>query len=472
MVLGVSGGADSVCLLFVLLSLQKELHLGLHVVHVNHGIRAEAVEDAAYVESLCQAHKLPFYLYERDIPAIARERGCSQEEAGRQVRYEAFEEVLQMQGCTKIAVAHNSNDRAETMLFHLFRGTGLTGLGSIRPVREQVIRPILCLKRTEIESYLTERQIAYRRDSTNDSDDYTRNKIRHNILPYAEQEIVRGCITNMNRTADILAETENYIEEQVKKAEENCVVAADAADMLYVLDRQRFLQEHSLIQKRLLLQLLKELSPMHKDIAAIHVEDVLTLFTREGSRCIHLPYGIVGSRQYEQVLLERRTGNKQTGQWQPVSINPRELSEKELSFPLGWGRHVYLKLLNCGKEGINYKDIPQNQYTKWFDYDKIKECVMLRTRCTGDFLCIRGQETLQHKKLKDYMVTEKIPKKRREELPLLAEGSHVLWLVGYRISEYYKVEASTKRILQVRFTQSSQVMETPVDGEENIWQSM
>ncbi len=465
-VLGVSGGADSVCLLFVLLSLQKEFDLSLHVVHINHGIRAEAGEDADYVKQLCENHKLPFYLYERDIPAIAKQRGCSEEEAGRQVRYEAFGEVMQTQNCTKIAVAHNSNDRAETMLFHLFRGTGLTGLGSIRPRREQIIRPILCLHRSMIEEYLTKRQISYRHDSTNDSDDYTRNKIRHNILPYAEREIVQGCITNMNRTADILAETENYIEEQLQKAERNCILLADSQREQYILDRQCFRQEHSLLQKRLILKLLKELSPGHKDIAAVHVEDILTLFEREGNRSIQLPYGIVGRRQYEQVILERSPETMQEKQWEPVSISLGELSKEELCIPLGHGRHIYLKLIYCGKDAINSQDIPQNQYTKWLDYDKIKECLMLRTRRTGDYLCIKGMEALQHKKLKDYMVTEKIPKKRREELPLLAEGSHVLWLVGYRISEYYKVDTSTERILEIRFIESNRIEEKPADGEE------
>ena len=454
-VLGVSGGADSVCLLFVLLALKKELDLSLCVVHVNHGIRQDAAEDAEYVRKLCQNAEIPFYLFEKDIPTIARERGCSEEEAGRQVRYEAFEEIADKHHCTKIAVAHNSNDRAETMLFHLFRGTGLTGLASIRPVREKIIRPILCLDRTQIEAYLAQKQIAYRHDSTNDSDDYTRNKIRHNILPYAEQEIVKGSVANMNRSADILAETENYIEEQVEHAFLKCVTKAGQESPVYCVSTKAFLQEHILIQKRLILRLLKGLSPMHKDITAIHVEGILSLFQETGNRTIHLPYHIRGSRQYEEVILERELSGQAVSKEQPIMIDLTILTEEEVSFSLGRGRKVYLSVIKCGKEGINCKDIPQNQYTKWFDCDKIKKCLTLRTRQSGDFFSIKSQEELQHKKLKDYMISEKIPKKRRDELPLLAEGSHVLWLVGYRISEYYKVDASTERILQVRYKQSS-----------------
>ena len=454
-VIGVSGGADSVCLLFVLLALREKLNLRLHVVHVNHGIREDAGEDGAYVKALCDANGIPFYLYEKDIPAIAREMGCSEEEAGRRVRYEAFEEVREMEQCQKIAVAHNSNDRAETMLFHLFRGTGLTGLAGIRPVRGQIIRPILCLERTEIEAYLAEKGIAHRHDSTNDTDDYTRNKIRHNILPFAEKEIVKGSVGNMNRTADILEETENYIEEQVKKAAESCVRKSEPSSCLYEIHRQKFLQEHGVIQKRLLLQVLKELSPMHKDITATHVEDILSLFTQEGNRSIHLPYGIRGSRQYEKVFLERKQEELGSRQWEPLIIELDTLSQEEVMLFPGQGEKLLLQVISVDKEGINYKDIPQNQYTKWFDYDKIRECLMFRTRRTGDFLCIKGEEALQHKKLKDYMITEKIPKQYRDELPLLAEGSHVLWLTGYRISEYYKVEEDTKRILQVCYIEGS-----------------
>ena len=458
-VLGVSGGADSVCLLFALLGLQEKWNLRLHVVHVNHGIRTDAAEDGAYVKQLCEERGIPFYLYEASVEELAKEHGCSTEEAGRQVRYEAFTQVMQKQKCQKIAVAHNQNDRAETMLFHLFRGTGLTGLAGIRPVRGEIIRPILCLNRTEIEEYLEEKGIAYRHDSTNDGDDYTRNKIRHHILPYAEQEIVQGAVANMSRTADILAETEHYIEEQVQIARADCVTENLGEMPGFRLQADAFGTLHGFMKKRLVLELLKELSPGQKDIAAIHVEDVCLLFAREGNREIHLPYGIRARRQYEELLLERSESVHTSYEFEEILIRPEEIAEEEMSFPLGRGRRMYLKRLDLEKNTNNLQDIPQNQYTKWFDYDKIIGCLTLRNRREGDYLTMRSKEALQHKKVKDYMITEKIPKERRKEIPLLAEGEHVLWLVGYRISEYYKVDENTKRILQVRFTQSNRIAE-------------
>ena len=158
-VAGVSGGADSVCLLHLLWRLQKEMVFRLNVVHINHGLRAEAGEDAAFVEELCRQWELPFFLREADMPGYAAEHKVSSEEAGRLLRYQAFEEILrriQGENAGKIAVAHNAEDRAETMLFHMFRGSGLKGMSAIRPVRESVIRPLLSVSRREIEAYLTD----------------------------------------------------------------------------------------------------------------------------------------------------------------------------------------------------------------------------------------------------------------------------------------------------------------------------
>jgi len=366
---------------------------------------------------------------------------------------------MEKEQAQRIAVAHNRNDRAETMLFHLFRGTGLTGLAGIRPVRDQIIRPLLCLDRAEIEEYLEEKGIAYRHDSTNDSDDYTRNKIRHHILPYAEQEIVPGTVASMNRTADILAETEHYIEEQVQKAKSECVQEVQEEFPSFRLDSVAFSALHEFMKKRLVLELLKELSPGHKDIAAIHVEDVCLLFGREGNRELHLPYGIRARKQYDELSLERPGSADTTYEFEEILIRPEEITEEEKVFPLGRGRRIYLKLLNLDKNPINLQDIPKNQYTKWFDYDKIIGCLTLRNRRGGDYMTMRTGEALQHKKVKDYMITQKIPKMDRGQIPLLAEGEHVLWLVGYRISEYYKVDENTKRILQVRFKQSNRLTE-------------
>ena len=182
-VAGISGGADSVCLLFLLRELCREKGAGLFAVHVNHGLRgAEAGEDEAYVRKLCGELKVPLRVFSFDVRGRAREEHLTLEEAGRLCRYEAFEEEAERIGGTRIAVAHHAGDQAETVLFQLFRGSGLKGLAGIRPVRDNVIRPLLCTGREEIEAWLTERGIEWRTDSTNLTTDYTRNRIRGEIL--------------------------------------------------------------------------------------------------------------------------------------------------------------------------------------------------------------------------------------------------------------------------------------------------
>ncbi len=455
-VLGVSGGADSVCLLFLLAEFVKQMPLSLQVVHVNHGIRQQAAEDAAYVERLCEQLGIPFFLKEVDIPKLAAQEKISEEALGRRVRYEAFEEI----GTDKIAVAHNANDNAETMLFHLFRGTGLKGLCGIAPVRDNIIRPILCLERWEIEEYLKERQILWCEDYTNGEDAYTRNRIRHHILPYAEQEIVGGVVGHINQTAEILRETEAFLEQQTREAMEKlCRRYLKAADrpMKITSGRENRTEQPNadyevevqctdfqalspVLQKRILLSLAKELSPTGKDISLVHVQDMLSLFDREGNRDIHLPFGIVAKRRYEKVYIERE-------------VNTEDCRSETAGNSL-LPTFTFTRI--SPEKGAKP---PTNQYTKWLDYDKI-EGYQFRYRQEGDYLTIAdGQGGLRHKALKDYMVNEKIPKEQRDSIPVLAVGSHVVWLVGYRISEYFKVTENTKHILQVQLVSESKCNE-------------
>lgn len=457
-VLGVSGGADSICLLFVLMKLRKLLGIELCVVHVNHGVREDAGEDAAYVEGLCVQYDIPFMLKEIRLAELAKELGATQEEAGRIARYQAFAEACKKYGCNKVAVAHNSNDRAETMLFNLFRGTGLKGMAGILPVRDNVVRPLLCLERREIEEYLDAGGILYKQDSTNDTDDYTRNRIRHHILNYAGEHITEGCVGNMCRAADIFAEEEGYLEEQTYGALAQCVISEEGARAVEI-SVEAFLECHPVIQKRLLLLILEQLSPKQQDITAVHIRDMLTLFKMSGNRQIHLPYQIRGERIYDRVRLERCEGVGQPGNplWQgyDILVPPLNSVGDEHRVNLPDGTEFIFTLLeksqDIAENQVFLKNICQNMYTKWYDYDKIIKCLRVRTRQTGDYLTIRGNNTMQHKKLKDYMVTEKIPKGERDRIPVLADGNHVLWLAGYRISEHYKVTINTEKILQVRW---------------------
>ncbi len=457
MVLGVSGGADSVCLLFALYGLARELEIKLYVVHVNHGIRRDAGQDAAYVEKLCRRLAVPFTLVEEDVEAVARRQGCSTEEAGRQVRYEAFHREMERRRAQKIAVAHNAGDRAETMLLNLFRGSGLTGLGSIRPAREGIVRPLLGLERRAIEAYLERRQISWRQDSTNETDAYTRNRVRRHILPYAEREICSGAAAHLCRTADIFMEIEDYMEEQIRQARGLCVAregTGQEGTSRLILFCAAIEDLHPALQKGMLLSVLKEFSPVHKDMGAGQVEQMLALCVQPGNREIHLPQGIRASRSYDRVILERRRETEETAVPSAVPIPvPQSPGESHIcKVPGGILRLTCLEKVNQGdqvyKKSVN---LLENECTEWLDCDKIKELLEWRTRQMGDYLQIRTPSGYGRKTIKSLFIDEKVPSRERDHIPLLAQGSHILWVAGGRICESCKISDYTRQILKVEY---------------------
>lgn len=475
---GVSGGADSVCLLHLLYRLSQELSYSLVAVHVNHGVRADAAADAAYTEKLCKRLGVPFVLYEVDMNGYAAAHKISSEEAGRQLRYRAFEEVIkkyrQGQQACRIAVAHNAEDRAETMLFHLFRGSGIKGLASIQPVRDNVIRPVLCLERAEIEAYLAAQRLEYCVDETNKTDEYTRNKIRHHMISYAREEICAGAVAHMGELADMLSETERYLTAQAMKlyalyVEERRIdrpegmedaefdkrdgmenAGAGKPNRVECLRIQgaKLLKEDAVMYRKVLLMCMERLTPHRKDITGQHIADIVRLMAGSGSKELSLPYGIKAYKEYDLLILDRSAGRN------GIPITAKKAAPKsyvieppmEVVTPDGTV-YTFTLLENNTEICAERQNIRENRYTKRFDYDKISTAV-LRIRQPGDYLTI--DSAFHTKSVKQYMINEKIPKFERDSIYLLADGSHVLWIPGYRVSERCKVEESTKRILQIQ----------------------
>lgn len=471
---GVSGGADSVCLLYLLVRLQREIPFRLAAVHVNHGLRAEAGEDAAYVEGLCGQWGVSFYLREVDVAGHAAAYRLSEEEAGRLLRYQAFHEVLgeiRAGERGRIAVAHNAEDRAETMLFHMFRGSGLKGFSSIRPVRESVIRPLLCVSREQIEACLTAEGLDWREDATNREDVYARNKIRHYILSYAQREICGGAVSHMGELADMLAETESYLARETERLYDRYVkedierkpggnrTAAGAleAGNLYgevKIELAGFRAEDVVMRKRILLCALERITPYRKDITARHIAGLMELTEKEGSKELFLPYGVRAVKEYDVLFLRRR--DETAGVMFPeICVEASALAPGvavafdapgagSFTFTLWEAAFLPAASFFYRKE----QNIPENRYTKWFDYDKITTSLLLRTRKPGDYLTI--DDALHTQSVKQYMINEKIPKARRDGMYLLADGTHILWVPGHRVSRHYRVEKNTRRILEVR----------------------
>lgn len=447
---GVSGGADSVCLLFVLCALRERMGFRVSACHVNHGLRgAEADADEAFVRTLCEELGVECRFFHADVELIARNRKQSCEEAGRAVRREAFETMCRENGGTKIATAHHQNDNAETVLWNMARGTGLKGLCGIRPAAGRWIRPLLCLTRGEAEGYLKELGIRWREDATNAEDDYTRNRIRHHILPELEAQVNRAGTRHLNELSCQAREVWDYLEHGVDQAWENCVQTRESGG-LRIMEKE-FRQEHPAVQKQLLHRCIGYVRGQEQDIGAVHVSALEELFGRQCGRSLDLGGGVMAERGYEGVELRRgiRTGGRQrTDPSGAEECFGLKIPGETLLPSRGW--KITCRFIEDGDMEAA-KEFPQKSYTKWIDYDIIKCTLCARTRRGGD--CITLDENGSRQKLKSYFINEKIPREDRDKMLLIADGEHIVWIPGRRLSRAYHVSSTTKKILEINITE-------------------
>lgn len=438
-IVGVSGGADSVCLLFVLLDYQKTIDFSIVVVHVEHGIRGEeSLKDADFVESLCQELGIPYVKYSCDCMRISREHRISVEEAGRNARYESLSDAAAKYGGTKIAVAHNENDQAETILWNLVRGTGLRGMGGTKPVRDLIIRPLLGVSRKEIEEYLDERGISFCTDQTNLMDDYTRNKLRLHVLPYLSTELNHHAAEHIAQAGMHLQKVEAYLQEAALAAAKDCVSLkyngyGDCTEVSIVTDAIK--QQPDIIREYLFRYCLEVSGCGLRDIGSVHFEAMENLISVQSGREIHLPgeFIIEKNQQCMRIISRKDEKDKEV---QKVGIN--------IPGTYYFGKKKFLFTIELYENQI----IEEKAYTKWMDYDKISNTICLRTRLGGDYF-ITNQDG-GRKKLKSFFIDEKISREERGTIPLIAEGAHILWVVGYRISQACKVTKDTKRLLKIQ----------------------
>ncbi len=437
-IVGVSGGADSICLLFVLLELQKSIPFEIVVVHVNHGLRgAEADADEQYVREICKEHDIPCLIYSEDVGSIAKIRKQSTEEAGREVRREAFHKAMESCKGTKIALAHHKNDSVETFFMNLARGSGLKGLGGIKPVSGEYIRPLLCLERREIEEYLKKRQIRYCEDATNEGDEYTRNRIRNHVIPYLEREINAKAVSHISETMRQLQQVQEYLEEQTELYYARCVKEQED----YLICKEKLAEAPSVIQPLILKRVLTRLSGREKDIEEIHVKCIQQLLDKQVGRRVDLPYEMVAKRIYEGILVCRKEDTAATG----VSFTPDFTDGARQEF--SWNVTSIVCELVHRDEKIPAATYVQKSGVRYFDYDIITKSVCVRTRKAGDYITINADGNTQ--KLKAFFVNEKIPQEKRDDVLVVADGNHILWIVGYRTNMKYHVTEKTRRILKI-----------------------
>ena len=280
-VLGVSGGPDSIAMFYILNELSKILNFEIFVAHINHGIREESTDDEKYVEKWAKKFDIPFYVLHAKVEEIAKSEKLGLEETGRKVRYDFFEEVLNKVGANKIAVAHNKNDLAETIIMHILRGSGSKGLCGIEPKQNKIIRPMLEITRDEIEEFCEKQNLNPRIDKTNFENGYTRNKIRNIVIPYIKENFNPNIVNSLERLSEIMREQEDFVACETEKQYKNVLVdeikSGENEYNIIIIDLKKFNMLPIIIEKKIILFAIQKLFGTVKRIEKIHLEDIIKL---------------------------------------------------------------------------------------------------------------------------------------------------------------------------------------------------
>lgn len=438
---GVSGGPDSMVLLHILNEIKEELGFNIYVAHINHGIRKEEADsDEEFVKDVCSELLIPFHSTKVNMDEYARKNKLTSEEAGRAIRYGFFNKILRNIGGGKIAVAHNKNDQAETLLMRFFRGTGLEGLRGMEYKNGNIIRPLLDVSREDIEKYCSDNAILVRIDRTNLEPIYGRNKTRLEVIPYIAQNYNKGIIDTLARTSKLMQMDSEFILGIVEKKYKNVVV--EESQNSIVLDIDKLKEEHYSIKSRIIRQSIEKINGNLKGIEEKHINIINNLMKENTTgKSINITNNIDIKISYGHIIIEKKSKSKKVYFKYPIHIG-------ETVYINELGVTINSKVLPIAEIDINYI----NGFIKYFDYDKIKDVLHIRNRRDGDRFTPLGMKG--SKKLKDFFIDEKVPREERDSIPIIEDNGKIIWVVGHRISEEYKVSSNTSRVLLLEYKKS------------------
>lgn len=440
-VLGISGGPDSMALLYVLHELSEELGCTYQIAHLDHMLRGkESKADAAYVAEHARKLGLPITMESMDVRRMLV-RKESLESGARRVRYGFYEEVMASVKADKLAQGHNADDQAETVMMRLLRGSGAHGLGGIPPVRDsKFIRPLIEVSRSEIDQYLRQLRLTPRYDSSNLNTIYKRNKIRLELIPTLEREYSPNVKHILRQTGELLRTEDDLLTGLAQEAMDNCVQYVDAQTMaIRISDLRGY---HLALQRRIFRLAIKSLTGDLRYLNYDHIRDLLNLaLCGTTGSVIDLPRGISAEKTYSGLVL--RYGHHPENSTEPFDYSVRFPGETRIPEPA-----LLIKAKGperaCGK----YKhETGRDGFRAALDYDKIRGDLHLRNRRPGDRFQPLGMSGT--KKLKDFFIDEKIPRALRNSVPILTDGDNIIWVVGYRIDDRFKITANTKTQLIV-----------------------
>jgi tRNA(Ile)-lysidine synthase len=486
-VVGVSGGADSVCLLHVLAKWRKRLGIKLHIAHLNHQLRgAESEADAEYVSNLADSLGIPITIDRQDVAAYRIERNCSIEEAARELRYAFLARVAKEVGANRIAIGHTRDDQIETILMHILRGTGITGLCGLAPCSPMaydsqgmslraealsvakgqrsnllVIRPLLDITREETANYCQEQQLAPRIDSSNLSLSFFRNRLRLQLLPLLRQ-YNPSVDQALLRLADIAKEDNAFIEQQASELWDE--VARQENNAIY-LDKKQLASLPIALQRQLLRTAVTRLAGDARDIEASHIEAARSLLNKPANKRISLPHGLICHGGYDELVIANPPSVIASEAWQsqlPPCPFPPLPGEFPLKVPGKTVSSIWKVIASIVRERAaspssrdalcTSKRTSQSNLIADFDLHKTGTELFIRHRRPGDRFQPLGMS--MPKKLYEFMVDAKIPRSWRSRIPIVCSPQQIIWVAGWRIDDRVKATEASKEILRLEFIKS------------------
>jgi len=434
-VVGVSGGPDSIALLYTLLEIRKNLNFNLVVAHVNHGVRGEsALMDQLFVEGKSKEFGLKYFSKSVNMKSHAKEHGMTDEEAGRELRYGFFRQILDELGGGKIAVAHNKNDQAETLLLRIMRGTGLYGLNGMSFFNgTDIIRPLLNISREEIEEFIDKNNIETVLDLTNLEPIYGRNKVRLQLLPYIADNFNPNIIDTLWRMSQLLGQDSRYLDMETEE-KFNFIVEKKLENSI-IFNRHLFDAEHITMQNRLIRMAISKIAGSLYGFNEEHINLTRELFLNNTTgKSINLPGGLICKVDYDKNIIEHSIK-------EPVDF--------EYILKIGENRFydvdIMLNLLVKSKDEI----LTYDKSKRYIDFDKVNGDLRIRNRRNGDKFVPLGMSG--SKKIKDFFIDEKVSKRSRDRIPLLVDDTNIISILGYATNDKYKICEETKRVLEVTY---------------------
>ena len=441
--LGVSGGPDSLAMLDLFYRIRESFNLELIVFHLNHCFREEATSEAKFVEQICNEYDIKVFIEKCDVPQIAKQKGLSSEEAAREVRLDFMTEKASQLNVDKIALAHHKDDLVETIFLNLVRGSGLKGLSGISPCTEirqfKIIHPLLSLYQEEIEDYCKERNLNPRRDPTNQQTIYTRNKVRHKIIPYIEQEINPSVKEVMVRMSNLIREEDDYLDKLAKKSLQNVIIDKNKDQFTLSLDGLKNLPP--VIRRRVIRKSIYYVKNEPANLYYKHYQDIDELIMNgETGKMLDLPDEIKVKRLYDKIIIKKGDFINFDAQYCYVLKFP----EKKV---LPGNKIIETDFLS--EDMYQWKDEAIKDNTCLFDFDKVSLPLKVRNRRNGDKFKPLGMKGI--KKLKDFFIDEKIPRNKREKIPIIVDGNNIIvWIASLRMNEDFKITGNTKVIGRIK----------------------